>query len=155
MAVSEVELDILTGTHKILRTDILHDSGKSINPNIDIGQIEGAFIQGVGWCTTEEIKWNIKGEMLNHSPDTYKIPGIRNIPKKFNVKLLDNAPNPNAIKQSKAVGEPPFIHGLSVFFALSYAISSVANHKIYPGLTIPATNEKMVMIIEKLKNMKT
>ncbi|MCK9208432.1 MAG: molybdopterin-dependent oxidoreductase, partial [Salinivirgaceae bacterium] len=148
MAVSEVELDLLTGRHIILRTDILHDTGNSINPNIDIGQIEGAFIQGVGWCTTEEIKWDAKGNMLNHSPDTYKIPGVRDIPLKFHVSLLENAPNPNTILQSKAVGEPPFIHALSVFFALKYAVSSVNNHATYPVLNIPATNEKLVLAIE-------
>ncbi len=152
MAVSEVELDLLTGRHKILRTDILHDSGNSINPNIDIGQIEGAFMQGVGWCTTEEIKWDVKGNMLNHSPDTYKIPGIRDIPQQFNVNLLENAPNPNTIHQSKATGEPPFIHALSVLFALKYAIASIKNHSIYPDLDIPATNEKMVLCIQKLKD---
>jgi len=152
MAVSEVKLDLLTGRHKILRTDILHDSGNSINPNIDIGQIEGAFMQGVGWCTTEEIKWDVKGNMLNHSPDTYKIPGIRDIPQQFNVNLLENAPNPNTIHQSKATGEPPFIHALSVLFALKYAIASIKNHSIYPDLDIPATNEKMVLCIQKLKD---
>ncbi len=151
MAVSEVELDLLTGRHKIIRTDILHDSGNSINPNIDIGQIEGAFMQGVGWCTTEEIKWDANGNMLNHSPDTYKIPGIRDIPQQFNVDLLENAPNPNTIKQSKATGEPPFIHALSVLFALKYAIASVKNHSVYPELNIPATNEKMVLCIQKMK----
>lgn len=151
MAVSEIELDILTGTHRILRSDILHDAGKSINKSIDIGQIEGAFIQGVGWCTTEEIKWDEKGNMLNHSPDTYKIPGVRNIPEIFNVKLLENVPNPDTIKQSKAVGEPPFLHALSVFFALSYAVASVRNHKFYPNLSIPATHEKMVLAVEELK----
>jgi xanthine dehydrogenase molybdopterin binding subunit len=151
MAVSEIELDILTGLHRIIRSDILHDAGKSLNNTIDLGQIEGAFVQGVGWCTTEEIKWDKKGNMLNHSPDTYKIPGVRNIPEIFNVKLLKNVPNPNTIKQSKAVGEPPFIHALSVFFALSYAVASVKNHQFYPNLSIPATNEKMVLAVEELK----
>jgi xanthine dehydrogenase molybdopterin-binding subunit B len=151
MAVSEIELDILTGRHQILRTDILHDTGHSINPAIDIGQIEGAFIQGLGWCTTEEIKWDASGRMLNHSPDTYKIPGIKDIPVIFNVDLLENAPNPDTIKQSKAVGEPPFIHALSVFFAIKYAVAAVANHTQYPELSIPATHEKIVMAIEKLK----
>ncbi|PKP08363.1 MAG: xanthine dehydrogenase molybdopterin binding subunit [Bacteroidetes bacterium HGW-Bacteroidetes-4] len=151
MAVSEVELDVLTGKHRILQTDILHDTGLSINENLDIGQIEGAFIQGLGWCTTEEIKWDNKGRMLNHSPDTYKIPGIRDIPEIFRVSLLDNAPNPNTIKQSKAVGEPPFIHAFSVFFAIKYAVAAVKNHKVYPELNIPATHEKIVMAIEKLK----
>lgn len=151
MAVSEISLDVLTGRHQILRTDILHDSGKSINPHIDIGQIEGAFIQGVGWCTTEEIKWDTSGNMLNHSPDTYKIPGVRDIPQIFNVSLLENASNPNTIRQSKAVGEPPFIHAFSVYFAIKYAVAAVGHHKYFPELHLPATNEKIILAIEKLK----
>ncbi|MBI9067773.1 MAG: xanthine dehydrogenase molybdopterin binding subunit [Salinivirgaceae bacterium] len=154
ISISEVELDILTGRHKILRTDILHDTGHSFNENIDIGQIEGAFIQGVGWCTSEEMKWDKKGNLLNHSPDTYKIPGIRDIPEIFNVELLKNAPNPNTIKQSKAVGEPPFIHGLSVFFAIKHATAAVNDHKKYPNLNIPATHEKIILAIDELKNNK-
>jgi xanthine dehydrogenase molybdopterin-binding subunit B len=153
MAVSEIELDVLTGKHRILQTDILHDTGLSINENLDIGQIEGAFIQGLGWCTTEEIKWDQEGRMLNHSPDTYKIPGIRDIPEIFRVSLLENAPNPNTIKQSKAVGEPPFIHAFSVFFAIKYAVAAVKDHKFYPELNVPATHEKIVMAVEKLKQV--
>ena len=152
MSISEVEVDLLTGRHKILRTDILHDTGHSINENIDIGQIQGAFIQGVGWCTTEELKWDKKGNLLNHSPDTYKIPGFRDIPEKFNVSLLKNAPNPNTIKKSKAVGEPPFIHALSVFFAIKQAVAAVTDYKKYPNLNIPATHEKIVLTIDELKN---
>jgi len=150
MSVSEIELDVLTGKHTILRTDILHDTGLSINPNLDKGQIEGAFIQSVGWCTTEECRWDKNGNLLNHSPDTYKIPGIKDIPEIFNVELLENAPNPNTIKQSKAVGEPPFIHGLSVFFAIQYAVSAVHNHCFPVQLSIPATHEKIVLAIKKM-----
>ena len=152
MAVSEVELDILTGHHLILRTDILHDAGKSLNETLDIGQVEGGFIQGLGWLTTEECKWDSKGKLLNHSPDTYKIPGINNIPEDFRVELLKGYPNPNSIRQSKAVGEPPFMLALSVWLAIKDAISAVGEHKFEPELMIPATHEKIILSIEKLKD---
>jgi xanthine dehydrogenase large subunit len=151
MSVSEVEVNLLTGHHTIVRTDILHDCGNSINPEIDKGQIEGAFIQGVGWCTMEECKWNEKGKLLNSSPDTYKIPGINDIPKQWYINLLQDVPNPNTILNSKAVGEPPFIHGLSVFFAIRNALTSVARGKTV-NLDIPATHEKVVMEIKRLKS---
>ncbi|MCK4664136.1 MAG: xanthine dehydrogenase molybdopterin binding subunit [Bacteroidales bacterium] len=152
MAVTEVQLDILTGSHKILRTDILHDAGKSINENIDIGQVEGAFIQGVGWCTTEECKIDEKGNLLNHSPDTYKIPGIQDIPSDFRVALLQGAPQPNTIRQSKAVGEPPFMLAFSGWLAIKDAISSVGNHKYEPDFSLPATNEVILLSIEDIKS---
>jgi len=152
MAVSEVEIDILTGAHKILRTDILHDVGDSLNPDIDLGQIQGGFIQGVGWCTTEICKWDDQGHLLNHSPDTYKIPTIRDIPQDFRVKLLKGVPNPGTIRQSKAVGEPPFMLALSVWLALKDALSAVANHEYEPNLDLPATNEAIIFAVEKLKS---
>ncbi len=152
MAISEVEVDILNGRHQILRTDILHDAGNSINPLIDKGQVEGAFIQGVGWVTSEEMKYTESGNLLNHSPDTYKIPSITDIPIDFRVELLQNAPNPLVIKQSKAVGEPPFIHGLSVWLALKDAISAVGNHHFEPDFQIPATHELIALSAEKLRN---
>ncbi|MBI4646767.1 MAG: xanthine dehydrogenase molybdopterin binding subunit [Bacteroidia bacterium] len=150
MAVSEVEVDILTGYHRIIRADILHDTGQSINTAIDIGQIQGGFMQGVGWCTTEECKYDEKGNLLNFSPDTYKIPGVRDIPGQFNVNLLQGAPNPNTIHQSKAVGEPPFMLAFSVWLAMKYAVSAVGNHTIEPEWNIPMTNEKILLAIEKL-----
>jgi len=150
MSVSEVQIDTLTGAHKILRTDILHDAGNPLNEEIDIGQIEGGFVQGVGWCTTEEMKWDKNGKLLTFSPDTYKIPLITDIPQDFRVKLLKDAPNVNVIKKSKAVGEPPFMHCFSVWLAIKDAISSVGNHQIEPELSIPATNEKIVLAIEKI-----
>jgi len=153
MAVSEVSLDVLTGEITLERTDILHDVGESINPNIDIGQIEGGFVQGLGWLTTEEMKYTEKGKLLNYSPDTYKIPGVRNIPKDFRVKLLENAPNPNTIRKSKAVGEPPFMLAISVWLAVKNAISAVAGNKMKVNLPIPATNENILLSIEKLKSM--
>ncbi len=151
MAVTEVLLDVLTGYVKILRSDILQDVGDSIVSNIDIGQVEGAFVQGLGWCLTEDCKWDSKGNLLNHSPDTYKIPGIQDIPADFRVKLLEGYPNPNTIRKSKAVGEPPFVLGLSGWFAVKDAISAIANHTKEPDLHIPATNEQIILVIDKLK----
>ncbi len=152
MAVSEVMIDILTGQHTLLRTDILQDVGDSINPGIDMGQIEGGFIQGVGWCTTEEIKWDSKGNLMTHSPDTYKIPTVQDVPKDFRVKLMEGVPNPvGTIRRSKAIGEPPFMLALSVWLAIKDAISAVGNHKIEPEFSLPATNEVILLSIEKLK----
>lgn len=151
MAVSEVSLDVLTGDVEHLRTDILHDVGDSINEAIDIGQVEGGYIQGLGWCTTEDIKYDVKGNLLNHSPDTYKLPGIRNIPKVFNVSLLQNAPNPRAIRKSKAVAEPPFMLALSTWLAIKDAIAATCENQQEPSLPIPATNEAIILAINKLK----
>jgi len=153
MAVSEVEVDTLTGSAKLLRTDILHDAGKSINEGIDIGQIEGGFIQGLGWVTTEDLKYDRKGNLLNHSPDTYKIPTIQDIPKDFRVDLLRNVPNPNTIRQSKAVGEPPFMLALSVWLAIKDAISAVGDHQFEPEFSLPATNEVILESIEKVRSL--
>jgi len=151
IAVSEVSLDILTGSHKILRTDILHDVGDSLNEQIDIGQIQGGFVQGLGWCTTEECKWDNDGHLLNHSPDTYKIPVMSDIPKDFRIELLKNKPNPNAIRKSKAVGEPPLMLAISVWLALKDAVSAIFDHKKEPILPVPATNENILLSIENLK----
>lgn len=152
MAVSEVVIDTLTGEHRILRTDILHDVGKSLNEEIDKGQVFGGFIQGVGWCTTEEIKWDKNGNLLNRSPDTYKIPTIQDIPLDFRVELLEGYPNPNTIRSSKAVGEPPLMLAFSVWLAIKDAASAVGNHETEPEFSLPATNEVIVMSVEKLKN---
>ena len=151
MAVSQVLLDTLTGHHEILKTFIVQDVGDSINRQIDIGQVEGGFIQGVGWCTTEDIKWGAKGNLLNYSPDTYKIPGVRDIPKEFHVELLENAPNPKVIRNSKAVGEPPLMLAFSVWLAIKDAISAVGNHQLEPDFQIPATNEVILQSIEKIR----
>ena len=154
MAVSEVLVDTLTGYHKILRTDILHDVGNSLNEEIDKGQVIGGFIQGVGWCTTEEIKWDDKGNLLNHSPDTYKIPTIQDIPSDFRVELLEGYPNPNSFRSSKAVGEPPLMLAFSVWLAIKDAVSAVGDHKTEPEFSLPATNEVIVMAVEKMKKKK-
>lgn len=152
MAVSEVEVDVLTGSHKLLRVDILHDVGDSLNKPIDLGQVCGAFIQGVGWVTTEEIKWDENGRLLTYSPDTYKIPTAQDIPETFTINLLKDAANYNTIRKSKAVGEPPFMLAFSVWMALRYAVSAVGDHEIDPDLSIPATNEKILLAIEQLTN---
>ncbi len=152
MAVSEVLVDTLTGAVTLLRTDILHDVGDSINPGIDIGQIEGGYIQGVGWVTTEEIKWDAKGNLATHSPDTYKIPTARDVPLDFRVKLLEGVPNPDVIRKSKTVAEPPLMLSLSTWLAVKDAISATANHQFEPEFSLPATNEVIVLSVDKLKS---
>jgi xanthine dehydrogenase molybdopterin binding subunit len=151
MSVSEVEVDVLTGESKLLRSDILHDVGDSLNPDIDLGQIEGGFIQGVGWVTTEEIKWDKKGHLLTHSPDTYKIPTVNDIPLNFNVELLQGYPNEGTIRKSKAVGEPPLMLAFSVWLAIKDAVSAVGNHEFEPAFSLPATAEVVLMSIEEIK----
>lgn len=151
MAVAEVQIDTLTGKSKVLRVDIVHDVGDSINESIDLGQVTGAFIQGMGWCTTETVKWNKQGKLLNHSPDTYKIPGIGDTPEIFNVDLLKHVPNLTVIRKSKAVGEPPFMLAFSVWLAIKDAISAVGDHTIEPDFELPANNELVLMSVEKVK----
>jgi xanthine dehydrogenase molybdopterin binding subunit len=152
MAATEVLVDVLTGDHKILRTDILHDVGSSLVPGIDLGQIEGGFVQGCGWVTTEEMRWDSKGNVLTHSPDTYKIPTVCDIPMDFRAKMLEGMPNAaNTIGRSKAVGEPPFMLALSTWLAIKDAISAVGDHAIEPECSLPATNEVILLSIEHLK----
>lgn len=154
-SVSEVIIDTLTGEYKTLRTDILQDVGHSINPAIDIGQIEGAFVQGMGWLTTEELVWNEQGRLLSNNPATYKIPAINDAPEDFRVALLPDAPNrEHTIYNSKAVGEPPFMLGMSVWSALKDAISSVADYKVSPILDTPATPERVLWAVEATKAAK-
>jgi xanthine dehydrogenase large subunit len=139
----------------IERTDILHETGKSLNRAIDLGQVEGGFIQGVGWLTTEELWWDAKGQLRTHAPSTYKIPLASDRPKIFNTRLADwpEAAEPT-VYRSKAVGEPPFMLAMSVFHALSDAVASVADHKIMPQLDAPATPERVLMAVERLKAKK-
>ena len=147
----EVSLDLLTGEYRIDRVDILHDVGRSLNPAIDIGQIEGGFVQGMGWLTTEELWWDGAGRLRTHAPSTYKIPACGDRPKIFNVELLDGASNrEDTIYRSKAVGEPPLMLAISVLHALSDAIASVAGHKHCPRLDPPATPECVLKAIEDL-----
>jgi len=154
MAVSEVEVDILTGKYKVLQSNILHDVGSSINSELDKGQVVGGFIQGLGWVTSEELKWDKNGNLLSHSPDTYKIPTINDIPHVLNVNLLKGYPNNGVIHQSKAVGEPPLMLALSVWLAIKFAISSVCNHKYEPDFSLPMTSEQVLLSIEKIKILK-
>jgi xanthine dehydrogenase large subunit len=146
-AVSEVILDTLTGEWKLLRVDALYDAGASLNPAIDIGQVEGAFIQGMGWLTTEQLCWNADGKLTTHAPSTYKIPAISDCPEDFNVRLFQNRNMSDSIHRSKAVGEPPLLLPFSVFFALRDAISSIAGHRIDPPLNAPATSEEILRAI--------
>ena len=152
-AVTEVVIDSLTGEYEIEQVDILHDCGNSLNDAIDIGQIEGAYIQGNGWLTTEELYWNEQGDLMTHAPSTYKIPTCRDIPKTWNVKLFDQ-PNPEeTIYRSKAVGEPPFMLAISTFLALKDAIGSFAKPCSEVELNAPATPEKILMAIERLNSL--
>jgi xanthine dehydrogenase large subunit len=151
-ACAEVEIDTLTGETMVERVDILHETGRSLNRAIDIGQVEGGFIQGMGWLTTEELVWDAKGRLRTHAPSTYKIPLASDRPKVFNVTLADwpEAAEPT-IHRSKAVGEPPFCLGMSVFHAISDAVASVAGHRILPRLDAPATPERVLMAVERVK----
>lgn len=151
-ACSEVTIDTLTGEYRVERTDILHDVGRSLNPALDKGQVEGAFIQGMGWLTTEELWWDDAGQLRTHAPSTYKIPLASDRPRIFNVKLADWSENRElTIKRSKAVGEPPFMLGISVFEALSMAVASVADYRICPRLDAPATPERVLMAVARMK----
>jgi xanthine dehydrogenase large subunit len=150
-AVSEVIIDTLTGEYKLLRTDILQDVGTSLNPAIDIGQIEGGFIQGVGWLTTEELMWNDKGRLLSNNPATYKIPAISDAPPEFRVDLMPDDPNrEHTVYNSKAVGEPPLMLAISVWSALRDAVSSLSGYKVSPALDTPATPEKVLWAVEEM-----
>lgn len=151
-ACSEVTIDTLTGEYRVERSDLLHDVGRSLNPALDIGQAEGAFIQGMGWLTTEELWWDAKGRLRTHAPSTYKIPLASDIPRVFNTKLVVWSTNKErAIRRSKAVGEPPFMLAISVFEALSMAVASVADYKFCPRLDAPATAECILKAVERLK----
>ena len=143
-AVAEVVVDTLTGEWKLLRADALYDAGKSLNPAIDIGQVEGAFIQGMGWLTTEELWWNGAGKLMTHAPSTYKIPGVSDCPQDFRVNLYQNSNVEDSIHRSKAVGEPPLLLPFSVFFAIRDAVSSVGGHQVNPPLNAPATSEAIL-----------
>ncbi|TWI52821.1 xanthine dehydrogenase molybdenum binding subunit apoprotein [Pseudomonas duriflava] len=154
-ACSEVLIDTLTGEYKLLRTDILHDVGASLNPAIDIGQVEGGFVQGMGWLTTEELIWNDQGKLLTSGPATYKIPAVADMPCDFRVKLVENRKNPAAtVFHSKAVGEPPFMLGISVWCALKDAVASVADYCAHPTIDTPATPERVLWGVEQMKRLK-
>jgi xanthine dehydrogenase molybdopterin binding subunit/xanthine dehydrogenase small subunit len=150
-AVTEVEVDGFTGMHRLLRVDILHDVGDPVNAGINRGQIEGGFIQGAGWLTTEELLWNDKGVLLTHSPDTYKIPSIGDAPRVFNVAMLKNATQSGVVHGSKAVGEPPLMLAISVREAIRDAVAAFGNERGEVSLPSPATSEAIWRAIQMVQ----
>ena len=150
-------IDTLTGEHKVLRVDVLHDVGASLNPAIDIGQVEGAFIQGMGWLTMEQLWWQPMdgsknaGKLMTHAPSTYKIPTANDCPAHFDVRLY-GAPNPaDTIHRSKAVGEPPLLLPFSVLLALRDAVSAAGGHLLDPPLRAPATPEAVLDAVDAVR----
>ena len=150
-AVSEVIVDTLTGEWKLLRADLLHDAGTSINPAIDLGQVEGAFIQGMGWLTVEELWWNKEGRLMTHAPSTYKIPAVNDCPTDFRTALFKNENPEDTIFRSKAVGEPPLLLPFSVFFAIRDAIAALGDYRINPPLDAPASGESIFRAAEAVR----
>ena len=152
-AVSEVTIDTLTGENKVDRVDIVHDAGNAINPALELGQIEGGFVQGQGWLTMEEVVWDNSGKLKTFSPSTYKIPAVTDTPGKFNVEIFEKGSNvENVVNKQKTTGEPPLMLAMSVFFAIKDAIASVVDYKKTPKLDAPATPEKILMSISELKS---
>jgi xanthine dehydrogenase large subunit len=148
-AVTEAVIDTLTGEYRLLRTDILHDVGESLNPAIDMGQIEGGYVQGAGWLTTEELVWDDKGRLRTHAPSTYKIPTASDLPAVFNVALWGEPNTVPTIFRSKAVGEPPLMLGISALMALSDAVAACGTD--YPALDAPATPERVLMAARRVQ----
>jgi xanthine dehydrogenase molybdopterin-binding subunit B len=146
-AVTEVEVDGFTGMMRVLRADILHDVGDSINEGINRGQIEGGYVQGLGWLTTEELKWDDQGRLLTHSPDTYKLPAVGDMPQIFNVTLLKNAAQKSVVHGSKAVGEPPLMLAISAREAIRDAVAAFGTAGGEVRLASPATCEAIFMAI--------
>ncbi|MDU9407577.1 xanthine dehydrogenase molybdopterin binding subunit [Pseudomonas sp. zfem001] len=155
VACVEVLVDTLTGEYRMLRGDILHDVGDSLNPTIDIGQVEGAFVQGMGWLTMEELVWNAKGKLMTNGPASYKIPAIADMPIDLRVKLVENRKNPeDTVFHSKAVGEPPFMLGIAAWCALKDAVASLADYKVQPQIDAPATPERVLWGVEQMRKLK-
>ena len=149
-ACCEVALDTLTGESRVLAVDILHDVGQSINPAIDIGQIEGGFIQGMGWLTTEQLVWNEQGQLATHAPSTYKIPATGDVPARFRVALWPEANREDNVGGSKAVGEPPFMLAVAVYEALRDAVAATRADGACVHLTAPATAENLLRALGRL-----
>lgn len=150
-ACCEVVVDTLTGEYRLLRADILHDVGASLNPALDIGQVEGGFVQGMGWLTSEELVWDQQGKLLTDGPASYKIPAISDVPADLRVTLVENRRNPqDTVFHSKAVGEPPFMLGIAVWCALQDAVASVADYRFHPQLDAPATPERVFWGMQRL-----
>ncbi|WP_050526782.1 xanthine dehydrogenase molybdopterin binding subunit [Pseudorhodobacter aquimaris] len=152
-AVTEVVVDTLTGENRILRADLLHDTGASLNPALDIGQVEGAYVQGAGWLTMEELVWDAKGALRTHAPSTYKIPACSDRPPTFNVALWNRPNHEDTVGRSKAVGEPPFMLGISALMALSDAVAACGDSTRYPALDAPATPERVLAAIDRQRNV--
>jgi xanthine dehydrogenase large subunit len=153
-AVTEVTIDTLTGESVLDRVDILQDAGNAINPALERGQIEGGFAQGQGWLTMEEVIWGKDGKIKTFSPSTYKIPAVTDIPKIFNVEIYKKGMNvEKVVNKAKTTGEPPLMLAMSVFFAIKDAIASISNYQKIPDLDAPATPEKILLSIKKLKNI--
>jgi len=150
-AVSEVEIDTLTGESRVLRVDLLHDCGDTLNPAVDRGQVEGGFVQGMGWLTSEELFWDAAGRLATHAPSTYKIPTCGDVPEDFRVTLLRRRNPEPTVHRSKAVGEPPLMLAISVFHALRDAVAAVGGHRLAPRLDAPATPERILLSIEELR----
>jgi xanthine dehydrogenase large subunit len=148
-AVSEVAIDTLTGETRLLRADILHDVGRSLNPAIDLGQVEGGFVQGVGWLTSEELWWNESGRLMTHAPSTYKIPVASDVPADFRVQLWARGENTeDSIHRSKAVGEPPLMLAISAFLAIKDAVAAASGYEAASHLDAPATPEAVLRAVE-------
>ena len=152
-AVTEVVIDTLTGENRILRADLLHDTGTSLNAALDIGQVEGAYVQGAGWLTTEELVWDTKGALRTHAPSTYKIPACSDRPRVFNVALWGRENREDTVGKSKAVGEPPFMLGISALMALSDAVAACGDGTVYPALDAPATAERVLMAVRRQQHV--
>jgi len=151
-ACSEVLIDTLTGEMKVTRADILHDVGKSLNPAIDLGQIEGGFVQGMGWLTTEELVYDGQGRLRTHAPSTYKIPTCGDRPAHLDVRLWRAGRNVEAtVHRSKAVGEPPLMLAISVHSAINHAVASLGDYRVFPDLNAPATPEAILMACEDVR----
>ena len=145
----------MTGENILERVDILHDAGKPINPALELGQIEGGFVQGQGWLTIEELKWKSDGQITTFSPSTYKTPAVSDIPKKFNVEIFKEGLNKEkVVNKAKTTREPPLMLAMSVFYAIKDAVASVGNYQLAPELNAPATPERILMSINKIKNGK-
>ena len=147
---SEVEVDGFTGQYRLLRTDILHDVGDSISPVVDQGQIEGGFLQGIGWLTIEELLWDDKGRVASAGASTYKLPSWSEVPEVFNVTMLDRAAEPGVVMGSKAVGEPPLMLAFSVREAIRDAVQAFGHGQVV-SLDSPATPERVFFAIRRVR----
>ena len=151
-AMSEVAVDTLTGEYRILRSDIIHDVGASLNPAIDVGQIEGGFVQGAGWLTSEELVWDQDGRLRTHAPSTYKIPTCSDRPEEMRMAFVDWSTNiDDSVFRSKAIGEPPLCLAICVLNAMADAVHNVVQRRDFEGLNSPATAENILMSLEQYR----